>query len=96
MSREQWGHGYHKGIQDALYGDIQYEIQYYADNVLKLARSIPSKKSYRSIKMICALLYIYHGLEEEKTMKIIEWINKNNYQGCYITSSIDGIECLVV
>ncbi len=89
MSREQWGHGYHKGVQDALDGVVKepYDIADITRDCLLLMWRTNQSKSYdRSlfpVSQFYAFLTLF-GLDDNIGTRVYNYVLNNEPYGCYI------------
>ena len=88
MSREQWGHGYWKGVKDALNGEVMNDI---ADQarwwVCNMGVSNSHKAYSRLVFPVEEFLWLcdFCGLSIEYAKRIYDFILKNEPFGCYVS-----------
>lgn len=88
MSREQWGHGYWKGVEDATCGNVRSSLPVIAKwLVCNMCISNADKDYDRSlfpVKELIAFLACV-GLDTKYAQKVYKYVQKNEPYGCYIS-----------
>lgn len=90
MSREQWGHGYWRGVQDAESGKAHDN---FSDDVKKfichMCISNGAKTYDKSLFAVSELLAICRmaGVSEKYAKKVYDYIMENEPYGCYISGN---------
>ena len=98
MSREQWGHGYWKGVEDAQIGNIRLPIDDEVKLWIATMCRFNSKSHYdRSLFPVSSFIsFVYFcGMDEKYAKKIYNYILNHNYYEfkpnepacCYVTGS---------
>lgn len=93
MSREQWGHGYWKGVKDALNGEIRNDI---ADQarwwVCNMGVSNSHKAYSRLVFPVEEFLWLcdFCGLSTEYAKRIYDFILVNEPFGCYVSGKANS------
>lgn len=101
MSREQWGHGYWKGVADAKNGrvsDIALEAKYWIAN---MCISNYEKSYDRSLYPVKEWIWFcrFCGLSQKYARRIYDYVLDNNYHEfekneplcCYVTGRPSGL-----
>lgn len=92
MSREQWGHGYHKGVQDALDGKAEEpeSTKELAEEMVKLMWRFNQSKFYDktlySVRELKAFMR-FSGVDDNLWKRIYNYILHNEPYGCYVSGS---------
>lgn len=98
MSRAQWGHGYHKGVEDALNGKIQRSVL--EKDILAMLchmnlsniHKTYDQSLYPVSELITRLLFagVNHNRSEKMAKEIYDYVMDKEPYGCYISGYNDG------
>ncbi|MBR0340801.1 MAG: hypothetical protein IJH64_00850 [Oscillospiraceae bacterium] len=94
MSKQQWGHGYWKGVQDAQNGDVRCNIEKVSKHWIKwmMQENADAKHSrlLYSVKDFSFWLTCVFGYTPEYVKQIYDYILNNEPDGCYVTGQPFG------
>ena len=88
MSREQWGHGYWKGVEDANSGKVRTPIEDEAKHAICLMCASNEKKEYdRTLFPVREFIAFCHmaGLGEKYAKNVYDYVMNNMPYGAYIS-----------
>lgn len=79
MSREQWGHGYWKGVQDAQNGKIKSKFSDEVKYWIAMMCSVNEFKSYdKSLYSVSDFIFDFN-LSEKYAKRVYDYVLNNNY-----------------
>ena len=93
MSREQWGHGYWKGVEDATAGKVRLkfpdEVKYW---VCQMCISNCNKSYDRTLFPVREFIWLcdFCGISERYAKKVYDYIILNEPFGCYVSGPANG------
>ena len=92
MSREQWGHGYWKGVNDAISGSVgKTDIERLSETmVCCMCRANQSKefdKSLFAVSQAFTLFCRFSGINEEDFKNAYKYILNKEPLGCYVSGN---------
>ena len=90
MSREQWGHGYWKGVNDAITGavkekqDISSLSEFCIRQMNRMNKSKHYDKTLFPVRELFAILRA-SGIDDKTGKRVYDYILNNEPLGCYVT-----------
>jgi hypothetical protein len=94
VSKQQWGHGYWKGVQDAEIGNVTCDIknacEYWIAWMKHCNHDKVRSRTLFSVRDFSFWLTFVFGYTPEQVKQIYDYILKNEPCGCYVTGQPNG------
>lgn len=96
MSKEQWGHGYHQGVKDALVGTLDHSFNVKRWSEVLVAYMMLNNRygmydrSLYSVHQALIVCNASFGMTKEQFEIVYSYILKNEPFGCYVSGDVEN------